>query len=72
MPKKSKNMFEAKCKPIGPCGGTGGAIYGLGLVGAAFYYLQHATSLTEGFVGLLKALVWPAFLIYQAMSSLAM
>jgi hypothetical protein len=50
----------------------GGAVYGLGLIGAAVYFIQHATSFGEGMLGLLKAIVWPAFLIYQAMSALKM
>ena len=43
-----------------------GAIYGLGLIGAAVYYIQHADSIGAGVIGLLKAIVWPAFLIYNA------
>jgi hypothetical protein len=50
----------------------GGAVYGLGLIGAAVYFIQHATGFGEGLLGLLKAIVWPAFLIYQAMSALKM
>lgn len=47
-------------------GGAGsGAVYGLGLVGALVYYLQHATTLGQGLLGVLKAIVWPALLIYK-------
>jgi hypothetical protein len=42
----------------------GGIIYAMGLIGAVFYYFLHATSFWEGFLGLLKAILWPAFLIY--------
>jgi hypothetical protein len=42
-----------------------GAIYSLGFVGAAVYYIQHATTFWVGVVGLLKAIVWPAFLVYK-------
>lgn len=42
------------------------AIYGLGFIGAAVYYISHATGFTAGLVGFLKALVWPAFLVYEA------
>jgi hypothetical protein len=46
---------------------TGGAVYGLGLIGAAIYFIQAAAS--SGFwmiiLALLKALVWPAFLVYE-------
>ena len=44
---------------------TGGAIYGLGFVGAAVFYVQHADNFWAGVIGLLKALVWPAFLVYK-------
>lgn len=43
------------------------AIYGLGLIGAAIYYISHATTFWMGFIGFLKALVWPAFLVYEAL-----
>jgi hypothetical protein len=42
------------------------AVYGLGLVGAAIYYIQHADTLMAGVIGVAKALVWPAFLVYRA------
>jgi hypothetical protein len=45
--------------------GTGGAVYGLGFIGAAIFYIQHAGSFWVGVVGLLKAMVWPAFLVYK-------
>lgn len=54
------------------CDGAGGAIYGLGLIGAAVYFIQHATSFGNGLVGLLKALVWPAFVLYELMKFLQM
>jgi hypothetical protein len=50
---------------------SGGAVYGLGLIGAAVYYIQAATGFWMGVVGFLKALVWPAFLIYEALKHLA-
>ena len=47
-----------------------GAIYGLGIVGAAIYYISTATSFWMGVVGILKAIVWPAFLVYEALKYL--
>lgn len=46
-------------------GGGGGVVYGLGFVGALVYYLQHAATFWGGIIGILKAFVWPAFLIYK-------
>ncbi len=45
---------------------SSGAVYGLGLIGAAIYFISSATSFWLGVLGFLKALVWPAFLIYEA------
>jgi len=42
-----------------------GAIYGLGFIGAAVYYIQHSDAFWTGVIGLLKAIVWPAFLVYK-------
>lgn len=49
---------------------AGNAVYGLGLVGAAIYYISHATGFWMGVVGFLKALIWPAFLVYEALKTL--
>jgi len=46
------------------------AVYGLGFIGAAIYYIMHATGFWMGVVGLLKAIVWPAFLVYEALKQL--
>jgi len=56
-----------KCGPMCWCGhkgGMGGA-YCLGVIGAAIYYLQNSTGFGASIVALLKALVWPAFLVYH-------
>jgi len=50
----------------------GGAVYGLGLVGALVYFLQHANTLWEGVVGIVKAILWPGFLIYRVLELLKM
>ncbi|MCB0806796.1 MAG: hypothetical protein KDC05_13440 [Bacteroidales bacterium] len=50
--------------------GTSGAVYGLGFIGAAVYFISHATGFWMGVIGFLKAIVWPAFLVYEAFSKL--
>lgn len=45
-------------------------MYGLGFIGALIYYISHATGFWVGVVGFLKALVWPAFLVYEALRML--
>ena len=45
-------------------------VYGLGLIGAAIYYISTATSFWIGALGILKAIVWPAFLVYELLKFL--
>jgi hypothetical protein len=47
-----------------------GAVYGLGFIGAAIYFIAQATSFWMGVLGILKAIVWPAFLVYEALKQL--
>ena len=49
---------------------TSGAVYGLGFIGAAIYYISVATGFWVGVLGFLKAIIWPVFLIYEALKSL--
>ncbi len=42
-----------------------GAVYGLGFIGAAIYYISAATTFWLGVLGILKAIVWPAFMVYE-------
>ncbi len=44
---------------------SGGAVYGLGLIGAAVFFISHATTFWLGVLGLGKAIVWPALLVYH-------
>ncbi len=55
-------------------GGSGiaGAAYFMAFIGAAVYYIQQATSFGTGVLGFLKALVWPAFLIYNLLEFIKM
>jgi hypothetical protein len=64
--------FRCRMKDRMYCHGSGGATYGLGLIGALVYYLTTATSLLGGFIGVLKSLVWPAFLVYGVLKFLGM
>ncbi len=51
---------------------SGSAVYGLGFIGAAIYYVSTATSIWAGVFGILKAIVWPAFLVYGLLKFLGM
>lgn len=48
------------------------AIYGLGFIGAAIFFISKAATFWLGVVGFLKALVWPAFLVYEAFKYLSL
>ncbi|MBW1294215.1 hypothetical protein [Aquimarina litoralis] len=45
-------------------------VYGLGIIGALIYYISHATSLWMGLLGIVKAIFWPAFLVYELLKFL--
>lgn len=47
------------------------AVYGLGFIGAAIFYISTATGFWMGVLGVLKAMVWPAFLVFEAFKSMA-
>ena len=53
-------------------GGSGiiGSAYFMAFVGAAVYFIQQATTFWTGVLGFLKAIVWPAFLIYNLLEFL--
>ena len=59
---------EEECKKIVNIqhkGGSGEAVYGLGLIGAWVYYFSRATTFEQGVAGFFKGLVWPAILVYK-------
>lgn len=48
----------------------GNAVYMLGLVGALVYFWQQADSTGQYLLAILKSLVWPALLVYEAFQGL--
>lgn len=68
MPKREKKKVDADyCSPkrtgVAGCG-CGGCAYFLGFIGSAVYYISTATGFWNGVLGVLKAIVWPAFLVH--------
>lgn len=61
-------MSDKNCKTANA---PAGAVYGLGFIGAAIYFISTATSFGMGVLGFLKAIVWPAFLVFKAFQGLA-
>ncbi len=41
------------------------AVYGMGFIGAVIYFVSTATSFWMGVLGILKAIFWPAFLVFE-------
>lgn len=52
------------------CGESSGAVYGLGFIGAAVYYLGSAPTFWAGVIGIIKALLWPGFIVYELLAFL--
>ncbi|MBW3020983.1 hypothetical protein KY334_06825 [Candidatus Woesearchaeota archaeon] len=61
---KSDTCCETNfCKPnMNACGG---GAYFLGIVGALVYYMSTATGFWSVIWGIIKALLWPAFLVFE-------
>ncbi|MBU2638991.1 MAG: hypothetical protein KJ955_08515 [Nanoarchaeota archaeon] len=64
MEEKSKRWTGCQC-------GMGGA-YFLGFIGAAVYFISSSVGFWAGVVGFLKALVWPAFVVYGLLKFLGL
>ena len=47
-------------------------VYGMGFIGALIYFIQHATSFWMGALGVVKAIFWPAWLVYKMLEFLKM
>ena len=52
--------------------GMWGGMYGLAFLGGLVYYIQHATTFLSGVLGVLKAIFWPAVLMYKVLELLKM
>jgi len=70
--KKKFSLKKDKAKKIRCCSSCscGGGLYFLGFIGAVVYYIQNSTSFGSGVLGILKAIVWPAILIYKLLGFL--
>lgn len=68
--KKTKKAKKCENKLAGCC--SGGGIYFVGFIGAAVYYISIATGFWNGVWGFIKAMVWPALLVFKLMKYLGM
>ncbi len=60
---KQKRGKEDKCNCHHHGGACGGCGYFFGFLGALIFYMQQG----EGVVGILKAIVWPVFLVMKVL-----
>jgi hypothetical protein len=51
-------------------GAGGGAVYGLGMIGAVAYFLESAESGRDYALAAPKAIFWPALLVYKLFKNL--
>lgn len=49
--------------------GTAGALYFVGFIGALIYWMQAVTDFGSVLIGILKSLVWPAYIVYKLLES---
>ena len=67
----AKKKEEKCCKPGFKDSCKGGCSYFLCFVGAAVYYVSISNGFWSAVLGVLKAMVWPAFLIYEILKFLS-
>jgi hypothetical protein len=71
--KKVKKNLKKKFKNVNvnlSGNGNPSVFYGLGMIGSAIYFISTADGFWDGVLGVLKSLVWPAFLVFEALSAL--
>ena len=85
MPNRKEPSLEVKAKLSGTEGwkewckeksnnnnashGTIGALYFVGFIGALVYWIQTAESFSTIITGILKAMVWPAYIVYKLLEN---
>lgn len=45
-------------------GDANSAIYGLGFIGAAIFFISQATTFWLGVLGFFQAIIWPVYMVY--------
>lgn len=64
-----KEWCKDKGKGSSASSGTAGALYFVGFVGALVYWMQAAVGFGAVVTGFLKAIVWPAYIVYKLLES---
>ena len=64
------NVRRNRGKQVHYSGKAGDAVYGLGIIGAAIFFIGQASTFWMGVLGLLKAFVWPVFVVFESLKAL--
>ena len=68
---KSKSQrIKEKCEWNATCTHSSGGVYFLAFVGALVYFLASANGFWMGVWGFIKAMLWPAFLVFELLKFL--
>jgi len=62
--------MKDKAPVVSPPQNTCGFGYVLGMIGSAVYFVQHTAGFWPVVLALLKAVVWPAFVVYYLLKFL--
>jgi len=74
----TKDKNEEKCcdpkngKNFRNNANMGGGVYGLAFIGAVVYFIQHSDTFWVGVLGVLKAIIWPALVVYKLLEFLGL
>lgn len=52
------------------CHNNSSALYGLGVIGALFYFLKDAATFSAVILGIGKSFFWPAFIVFKVLTNL--
>lgn len=64
-----KNWFSKGCSTATGCGG---AIYGMGFLGALVYFITTAPDFWVALIGIIKAIFWPGVIVYGVLKFFGM
>lgn len=58
-----------KHKKVSSSHGTSGALYFVGFIGSLVYWMQAAIGFGAVITGILKSMVWPAYIVYKLLEN---
>lgn len=68
---------DCKCYKTSKCRcscymGNASTVYGLGVIGALIYFISNASGFVSILLGILKAILWPAFIVFNLLKSMGL